>query len=184
MNLVPAAPAPTRDRLRLLRGRMHEAWGPSELFFALAQATRASGKIVVIQDQKEQDQVTPAGTPSTEHMLYLMVRDDTEALAVTEDCMRSTSITTVIASPRKPLTLTQGRRLQLAAAEGNTIGITVIQEGAGCHAAETRWHCRPLPADDGGALHEWRLEKDKKGPEAEWNVIVDLTSSEAPWQTV
>ena len=55
----------------------------------------------------------------------------------------------------KLISLTAGRRLQLAAVAGGTTAIMLIQEGRGSKAAEARWKCDPLLSPRDSTRHRW-----------------------------
>ncbi|WP_178390791.1 hypothetical protein [Rhodovulum sulfidophilum] len=65
---------------------------------------------------------------------------------MTEEARRSGTVPLVVTELTKPLGLTPGRRLQLAARDGNATALSIIAEGAGSNAAETRWGNPPPPA--------------------------------------
>lgn len=175
-------PAPRGDRLRLVKGRMHEVSGRGALTFALAQAAQIGGKVALVWPSWERGVPMAQGIgPLVENLIHIRAQTEMDVLWAIEECLRSTAVTTVISKPKKALNLTQGRRFQLAAAEGGTTGIMIIERGAGCPAAETRWECEPCPsAHEDEALHRWALVKDKKGPEAAWEVIGPPCFEESP----
>ena len=73
--------------------------------------------------------------------------------------------------PQKPLSLTAGRRLQLAAEAGRTTGLLLIRQEAGSNATETRWSCEPRAgAAADSTLHRWSLNKNKTGTSGSWVV--------------
>ncbi|MDT8345822.1 MAG: hypothetical protein RQ752_15455, partial [Thermohalobaculum sp.] len=83
-----------------------------------------------------------------------------------------------IAEPGALLSLTAGRRLQLAAEAGGTTGLMLIRAGQGSNAAETRWHATPQPgATPHSTLHCWSLKKNKKGTVGDWTLHWDGTSA-------
>lgn len=94
---------------------------------------------------------------------------ETDLLWCIEESLRAAPVGLVIAEPEKPLSLTAGRRLQLAAEAGRSTGLLLIREGAGSNATETRWHCAPMasPAPD-STLHHWAINKNKEGTTGNW----------------
>lgn len=97
-----------------------------------------------------------------------------DVLASTEEALRSGHVAVVIAELTQPIGLTEGRRLQLAAQEGNATGLCILPEGMGNNAAQTRWHCTPV-FDEGNTaedstLQNWKLIKNKSGTLAAWTV--------------
>lgn len=172
---------PARDRLQLLKGRMHEASGAGAVTFALAQAAQAGGQVAWIWPRWEPEVPMPQGLGRlSDRLVHIRPANEMDILWAVEECLRSSAVSTVISKPKKPLTLTQGRRFQLAAAEGETIGIMVIARDAGCPAAETRWECDLVPAPADVSRHRWRLVKDKKGPEATWDITVPPCFEDRP----
>jgi protein ImuA len=96
---------------------------------------------------------------------------ETDLLWSVEEALRTAPVGLVIAEPDKPLSLTVGRRLQLAAEAGRTTGLMLIREAAGSNAAETRWHCAALAGDGrDSTLHRWSLTKNKRGTTEPWTV--------------
>ncbi|GLS87576.1 hypothetical protein GCM10010873_25500 [Cypionkella aquatica] len=96
---------------------------------------------------------------------------ETDLLWCIEETLRAAPVSLVIAEPSGHLSLTAGRRLQLAAEAGGTTGLMLIREGAGSNATETRWQCQSVasPSAD-STLHHWNLNKNKKGTIGSWMV--------------
>lgn len=103
-------------------------------------------------------------------------KDQTQTLAVAEEALRSGAVSLVVMAVSKPLGLTEGRRLQLAARDGKSTGLAIIPEGMGTNAAETRWHCAPVFGPEDSTLQKWRLIKNKSGTLGVWYVRWDPTS--------
>ncbi len=79
----------------------------------------------------------------------------------------------VVTEISKPVGLTEGRRLQLAARDGKSTSLCIIPEGMGCNATETRWHCAPIFAPSNSPRQSWKLIKNKKGALGTWQVQWD-----------
>ena len=109
----------------------------------------------------------PQGVGERLHLLRPV--GETDLLWCIEEALRAAPVGLVIAEPEKPLSLTAGRRLQLAAEVGRSTGLLLIREDAGSNATETRWHCEPMasPAPD-STLHLWTRNKNKKGTLGNW----------------
>ena len=136
------------DPLHLLKGRVHEVEGRGRTGFALYHAARLAGPIFWIVLAHDRDRPMPASLPDSvaERLHFIEARDETNLLWTVEEALRSRPVSVVIAASEKPMSLTAGRRLQLAAEPGGTTGLMLIQEGRGSSAAETRWKCDPLPS--------------------------------------
>ncbi len=167
MRPDPDAPPP------LVPARVHEATGPGAVAFALMQAARTSGPIAWITPAHEATGLLPAGLArilSPARLMLLRAGGETDLLWSVEEVLRSGAVGMVIAAPSKPLSLTAGRRLQLAAETGRTLGLLLIREGAGSNAVETRWHCAPLWDERHSTLQEWALIRNKKGTSGKWTI--------------
>ena len=163
-------PAPT-DPFDLRPRRVHEAEGRGRRAFALFQAVRHPGPLVWILPSHVPELPMLRGLPRGvgERLHVFRPIGETDLLWCIEEALRAAPVSLVIAEPEKPLSLTVGRRLQLAAEAGRTTGLMLIREAAGSSATETRWHCEPVasPAAD-STLHQWALNKNKKGTTRNW----------------
>ena len=173
-------PAAAAAALTLAPARVHEAGGPGRRSFALFQAARSSGPVVWILPAHAPETLMLPGLPQGlgERLMILRPGSETDLLWSAEEVLRAKPVALMVAEPGKMLSLTAGRRLQLAAEAGNTVGLMLIGEGQGSNAAETRWFCTPLaapdkhgPSDDrirdegrgDSTLQAWSLNKNKKG---------------------
>ena len=153
------------DPLLLLKARVHEAEGQGRVGFALFQAARTPGPIFWIALAHDRDRLLPGALPDgvAERLHFVEARNETDLLWSIEEVLRARPVSLVVAEPEKPISLTAGRRLQLAAEAGQTTGLLLIREGRGSNAAETRWKCDPLPGPPNSTRHRWMLNKNKKG---------------------
>lgn len=168
------------DPLALVAARVHEAQGRGRRSFALFQAARLPGVVVWILPAHIPELpflgALPAGTNERLHLFR--ASGETDLLWAVEEALRASSVSLVIAEPQQSLSLTAGRRLQLAAETGQTRGLMLIREAAGSNAAESRWNCEatPSPSRD-STLHRWSLNKNKKGTLGSWVLNWNGTSS-------
>lgn len=126
-------------------------------------------------------QLLPAGLPAglAARLLLVSPRSEVDLLWSVEEALRS-GLGLVIAEPERSLSLTAGRRLQLAAEAGGATGLMLIRDGAGSPAAETRWECRPEGGDS--TRHRWGLNKNKSGTLGTW--IVNWNGASAAFDLV
>ena len=120
--------------------------GAGAYSFAFALAAARGGQVLWVRETWEVARINPDGFAAfmdPADLLLCNAQSQIEALAVTEEALRSGAVALVIVSLTKPLGLTEGRRLQLAAKEGKSIALALIPEGMGSNAAETRWRCTP-----------------------------------------
>ena len=166
----PPRPA---DPFDLRPARVHEAEGRGRRAFALFQALRHPGPLVWIAPAHLPELPMLAGLPPGigERLQLFRPSGETDLLWCAEEALRAAPVSLVIAEPSGPLSLTAGRRLQLAAEAGRTTGLLLIREGAGSNATETRWQCAPLPdPSPDSTLHQWSLNKNKKGTIGSWTL--------------
>lgn len=160
------------DPLTLAPRRMHEAGGRGRRAFALFQAMRHPGPVVWIAPDHIPERPMLTGLPQGlgERLILLTPKGHTDLLWSVEEVLRAAPVALVIAEPQAALSLTEGRRLQLAAEAGRTTGIMLIREGDGCNSTETRWNCEQVAGHADSTLHQWSLIKNKKGTLAAWMV--------------
>lgn len=162
---------------RLVPARVHEAEGAGRRLFALLHLARLKGPLVWVQPAHMPEIPMLWGVPRGvgERLHLVRARSEVDLLWSVEEALRSREVAAVVAEPEKPLGLTSGRRLQLAAEAGRSLGILLIRHGMGSNATETRWHCAPQPlgrAEVGtdSTRHHWRLTKNKKGTLGLWQL--------------
>lgn len=155
------------------RYRTHEVCGAGSVFFTIALAAQMGGQVIWVREAWQTANLNPTGfSPLLDpaNLLVASARDQTEALAVTEEALRSGAVSLVVVDLTKPLDLTAGRRLQLAARDGRTTALAIIPDGMGSNAAETRWRCAPQFHAEDSTQHRWELIKNKSGTLGVWDV--------------
>lgn len=177
----PSAPA---DPFDLPPRRVHEAEGRGRRAFALFQAARHPGPLVWIVPAHAPELPMLRGLPRGvgERLHLLRPQSEADLLWCVEEALRAAPIALVIAEPEKPLSLTAGRRLQLAAEAGRTTGLMLIRQDAGSNATETRWACEPLVSAADSTLHQWDINKNKKGTLGRW--VVNWNGASAAFHMV
>lgn len=167
-------PEPTPiDPFDLRARRVHEAEGRGRRAFALFQAVRHPGPLVWIAPAHIPELPMLRGLPRGvgERLHVFRPVGETDLLWCIEEALRAAPVSLVIAEPEKPLSLTAGRRLQLAAEAGRTTGLMLIRTDAGSNATETRWNCEPMASTVADStLHRWTLNKNKKGTLEIWTL--------------
>ena len=180
MPLAPRGPVAAQPVIpRLTRARVHEAVGPGAAFFALVAAAGLEGPVVWISPDHAPEALMPQAVArfiDPARLLLVRAGGEVDLLWSTEEALRSGAAGLVVAEPQKPMSLTAGRRLQLAAEAGRTLGLMLIREGEGSNVAETRWQADPV-LDAGGRAdstrQRWRLIKNKSGTFGDWCVDWD-----------
>jgi protein ImuA len=161
---------PSGDPFSLLKRRVHEAEGRGRRAFAWFQAARHAGPLVWILPAHAPETPMLRGLPQGvgERLHLLRPTSEADLLWCVEETLRAAPVGLVIAEPSQPLSLTAGRRFQLAAEAGGTTGLMLIQTDAGSNATESRWNCEPQASDADSTLHHWTLKKNKKGTLRDW----------------
>lgn len=157
-------------------GRVHEASGPAATGFAAMLCAGLQGPLLWIRPGWHSEIASPDGLSamlSLDRLLVVQTQSETDSLAIAEEGLRDGALGCVVIGITRPLSLREGRRLQLAAKAGGTTGLCLIPEGMGSNAAETRWHCSPVfsagePPDS--TLMRWQITKNKSGTIGAWHV--------------
>ncbi len=158
--------------LALIRpGRMHEATGPGRLAFAAALAGRLTGPVLWVRERRARDTLCPQGLlPFFDPARLVLARPTgvRAVLQVAEEALRSGAAPLVVVELAEATDLTASRRLQLAAGAGAARGLCLLpQARTRPNAAETRWHCTPIP---GEGRQLWELVKNKRGKLGVWEI--------------
>ncbi|MBU2868684.1 ImuA family protein [Pacificibacter marinus] len=160
-----------------MASRTHEVCGPSAMTFAVALGARLGGKVLWVREAWRSEQINPVGIApylDPQHLLLAQAQNHLDVLASAEEALRSGSVALVVMEVTQPVGLTEGRRLQLAAQSGKTMGLCVLPEGMGSNAAQTRWHCAPIfdaaNAAEDSTLQRWKIIKNKSGTNKAWSV--------------
>lgn len=161
-----------------LSARVHEVAGPAAVSFAVGCAGQVDGHALWIHESRLTERVNPVAVEgfNPSHLLFAQTRGQDDSLAVAEDALREGALPLVVVHITAPLSLLEGRRLQLAAKAGGTTGLCLIPEGMGSPAAETRWHCAPVFDPDDSTLQRWSLIKNKSGTLGAWHVRWDAAA--------
>lgn len=161
------------------KARTHEVCGAGAYTFAFALAARLGGPTIWARGAWDNTQINPNGFAQFIEPSQLSVchtKTQSQTLAVAEEALRSGAVSLVVMSLNKPLGLTEGRRLQLAARDGKSTGLAIIAEGMGSNASETRWRCLPVFGPEDSTLQNWELIKNKSGTLGVWHVRWNPTS--------
>lgn len=172
-DAIPAFP--------LRPARVHEACGPGAPAFAALACAHVQGPVLWVQERWRHETLNPAGLLpffDPARLLLALTKDQTDSLAVAEEALKDRAPALVVIEVTRPLNLREGRRLQLAAGEGGTIGLCLIPEGMGSNAAETRWHVTPRcdPAMEDSTLMRWEIIKNKSGTTGVWDIRWDAAA--------
>ena len=157
----------------LIAGRAHEICGAGRYAFAAMMAGQLNGPILWVRSRWQSEQLHPLGlAPFYDPARAIMVKckDQFEILGTAEDALRSGAVSFVVAELPEELDFRQGRRLQLAAKDGEIPGLFMIREGAGSNAAHTRWRCEPRFDATDSTLQRWSLIKNKTGTLGNWDI--------------
>ena len=153
--------------------RMHEVCGPGALDFAFALAGQRRGAVLWAREAWQTNQINPAGFGKyfdPHNLLIARCKDQIEVLSTAEEALRSGAVALSVLELTRPIGLTAGRRLQLAAKAGQSTGLCIVPDGMGSNAAETRWRCDPIFDAAASTLQRWEIIKNKSGTLTAWNI--------------
>ncbi|MFD1160178.1 ImuA family protein [Roseovarius aestuarii] len=163
----------------LREGRAHEVCGAGSLVFACAVGASVNGPVLWVNESWVSHRINPDGLREffdPGRVLMAQAKDQAEVLATAEEALRSGAVALVVMELTKPLGLTAGRRLQLAAEAGKTLALSILPEGMGSNTAETRWQCVPVYDVDDSTLQRWEIIKNKSRTYGAWHVRWDAAS--------
>ena len=115
----------------LKSSRYHEVTGASAYSFASICCGNTAGTTIWFVEDWMPEAVNPLGLQihcDPHQVLVGKCSNSTDVLAATEEALRSGVISLVIAELTKPLSLTAGRRLQLAAEVGGSTGLMIVND--------------------------------------------------------
>ncbi len=157
--------------IQLACGRTHEVMGDAADMFAIATAMHMVGPVLWIGCHNHVRSLAPTGLQdflSPARIITTSCISRQEVLWAAEQSLRMLKNGCVVTALDDGPNLTESRRLQIAAEEGNALGIILIAKRAQTSAAQTRWVCDALP--DQEIAWVWRLTKDKGGQVGTWKV--------------
>lgn len=159
----------------LARGRIHEITGLSVDGFAASVISQTHGPLIWVGRKRDVYSVCPLAAQSYFNPARLVTTECTtrkEILWAGEQALRSKGANCVVMQLCQGPNLRESRRLQLAAEEGQTLGLILIEKTAQSSACETRWQCNPIASEHvaNDTMWEWALIKNKSGIPGVWRV--------------
>lgn len=166
----------------LARYGMHEVIGAAAPAFALYLARRTGKSLIWISTLEQETAPFPDTLKLQENpMIFVQCKRQDAAWAL-EQILRANAAPVVIAEMTDPPDFTASRRLQLAAREGQTLGLLLLRPRRTgrlpTSAAETRWRITPASSHcpwDAPEYH-FELQKNKIGPLGQWEIKWDATT--------
>ena len=161
------------DVFPLTVSRYHEVAGAGSFCFAGIACGLVHGSAMWFVEGWQGEVINPVGLLpycNPHNLLIGKCSNAADLLAATEEALRSGAVSIVVSEITQPLTLTAGRRLQLAAEAGGTTGLMIVPDGMGSNAAQTRWQAAPLYDEQDSTLMRWTITKNKSGTLSAWNM--------------
>jgi protein ImuA len=159
------------DRVALRKGRIHEVTGPGADIFAAIAASEQSQNILWIGLYRDLTSLCPTGLQAylkVEDLILVEAVSRGELLWAADQALRAEGGFCVILEMPDLLSLKESRRLQLAAEQGGGLGLILLRGGVSTSAAQTRWECVPVHADQ--PAWDWTCAKGKNGEAGTWRV--------------
>jgi len=161
------------DIFPLKPSRYHEVTGAGAYSFASICCGNTAGMAIWFVEGWMHEVVSPLGLQAhcdPHQVLVGKCSNAKDVLSAAEEALRSGVIPLVIAELTQSLSLTAGRRLQLAAEAGGSTGLMIVRDGMGSNATQTRWHVSPVYSPDDSTQMLWSLIKNKSGTCGNWEV--------------
>ena len=158
-------------RVALRKGRIHEVMGPGADLFAAIAAAEQEQNTLWIGLHRDLTSLCPTGLQAYLNVEYLILVEAVsrgELLWAADQALRAEGGFCVILEMADMLSLKESRRLQLAAEQGGGLGLILLRGGASTSAAQTRWDCTPVHADQ--PAWDWTCIKGKNGEAGTWHV--------------
>ncbi|AVL51596.1 hypothetical protein CEP88_02515 [Roseobacter denitrificans] len=175
---------PDEPEMALVQGRVHEASGPARRSFAMWLAAQTEGPVLWIAPALGQEKLNSDGVCAwinPARLIFVSPKRTEDLLWTMEEVLRSGAVALSIADLPALPSLTQVRRMHLAAetgsksATGSSSGLLLTPGQGGAAGVETRWHLSPRHA---GARECWRLERRRAraAPPKDWTVCKDTNA--------
>lgn len=185
----PLARKPARDTpcvallpdvadITLPKARAHEASGPARRTFAMWLAARTEGPVLWISPPWTPERLNPDGVRQwvdPARLIFVSPKRGEDLLWIMEEVLRSGAVALAVADLPGLPSLTQVRRMHLAAETGSTegshipLGLLLTPGQGGAPGVETRWHLHPRHRQ---GQDRWALERSRArtAPPKTWNL--------------
>lgn len=173
-------PLVVAPEITLAPARAHEVTGAARVVFALAAAARLAGPVLWIQPTWGPERLMGDGVSAwidPGRLVIARARTLVELLWTAEEALRSGAVPLVVADLPGLPTLTQTRRLHLAAEAGAERGaaplaLLLTAQPGGVSGIETRWRLDPAPGWAADGRPRWTLTRlrARMAPEARWQM--------------
>ena len=156
--------------VELKRGRIHEVTGTGADMFAVLAAAKQDNDVLWLGLGRDIRPLCPSGLEAyldVERILLIEAVSRGELLWAADQALRAAGGFCIVLDMPGGLSLKESRRLQLAAEQGGGLGLILLRGPANTSAAQTRWHCEPVPADH--PSWKWDCLKGKNGEAGTWH---------------
>ncbi len=171
---------PEKNEFRLTCGRVHEACGMARRTFALWLAAQTTGPILWITPTWNRDRLNPEGMVEwvdPGRFIFVNAIRAEDVLWSLEEALRAGAVPLVVGDLPGLPSLTQVRRMHLAAETGGKdgpyvpLGLLLTPDQGGAQGVESRWHMTSDHANTPGSWHLQRL-RARTAPQAQWRLQI------------
>ena len=162
------------EGVQLRRGRTHEVTGAGADMFAVLAAAAHGQNLLWIGLHRDIVTLNPVGLQThlqVDQMILVEAVSRGELLWAADQALRAPGGFCVILDMPDTLSLKESRRLQLAAEQGGGIGVILLRGPANTTAAQTRWACQPVCAEQ--TTWDWTCLKGKNGETGRWRMTCE-----------
>ena len=159
------------EGVQLRRGRTHEVTGAGADMFAVLAAAAHGRDLFWLGLRRDIVTLNPVGLQAylkVEQIILVEAVSRGELLWAADQALRAPGGFCVILDMPDTLSLKESRRLQLAAEQGGGIGLILLRGPAATSAAQTRWACQPVCAEQ--TTWDWTCLKGKNGETGHWRM--------------
>ncbi len=158
-------------------GRVHAVRGGASFGFLTALAARSSGPVFwcCMADSKEQlymEGVRQMGL-DPDRLILLECEDQASLLGSAETALASGAASMVVAQLESGCDRLAGRRLQLAAERGDSMGLVAVATRGSVGWAETGWEAQPLASQSSRPAWALGLLRSRRSATRSWQVEWD-----------
>ena len=164
--------------ITLSQGRVHEASGPARRSFAVWLAAQTAGPLLWIAPSWGAETLNPDGLSAwldPGRLIFVAPKRGEDLLWTMEEVLRSGAVAFAVADLPALPSLTQVRRMHLAAERGGqegahlSLGLLLTPGTGGAAGVETRWHLKPCHTS--GQDH-WQMERQRArtAPQKTWRL--------------
>lgn len=162
-------------------GRVHAVRGRASLGFITAVLARSSGPMLWCCQADAVEQPYMEGARqiglNPDRVILVECEDQANLLGCAETSLASGAVPVVVAQLQADCDRLAGRRLQLAAERGDSLGMIAVARRGTIGWAETGWEAQPLPSQSSAPAWMLGLVRSRRSTTRSWKVEWDTNET-------